>query len=146
MEFTLKRIERTGATSGEILMDGNHVCYTLEDMVRPEGEFVRGVTAIPYGKYRMITNFSNRFKRQMIQVINLRGSSIQFGDHSIDAAGIRLHGGNTPEDSLGCILCGTSVKPDGTIYDCAPAVNKIFSMVDEADKREEVYLNIVKVE
>ena len=145
MECTLIRTELVGSTPVELFHGQVQSCFTMEDTVRPAGEFVKAVTAIPSGKYRMITNFSNRFKRQMIQVINLRGSTIQFGTHSIDAAGIRLHGGNTVEHTEGCILCGINRKPDSiTIYNCAPAVDKIFGMVDLADKTEEVYLNIVK--
>ncbi len=146
MEFTLVRTELVGATTGEIFLGSDHICYTLEDTVRPDGEFVKDVTAIPYGRYRLITNFSNRFQRQMIQVINVHGSNIQFGPHSIDAAGIRLHGGNTTADTEGCVLCGVDRKPDNIgIYNCAPAVDKIFQLVDTADKTEEVYLNIIKV-
>ena len=81
-------------TLGELFIEGKHFCYTVEDMVR-EGEKVYGKTAIPKGTYNVIINFSNRFKKFMPLLLNVDGFE-----------GIRIHSGNTAEDSLGCILVG----------------------------------------
>jgi hypothetical protein len=48
-EFTEK------STIGELFIDNNFFCYTLEDKVRAETEAkVYGQTAIPKGKYEVI--------------------------------------------------------------------------------------------
>lgn len=144
MEFILKRTELLpDKTFGQFLKDGQFIAYTLEDTVRESGQFVDKQTAIPYGRYRMVTNFSNRFKRKMIQLLNVRGGNITFHGVPIDACGIRIHGGNTIEDTLGCPLLG-SLKNENGISQCAGVVDKVFQLVDKADRKEEVYLNIIK--
>lgn len=144
MIVTIKRRELPTKTPGEMLVAGTHFGYTLEDPVRPAGEFVKGDTAIPYGRYRLIISFSNRFKKRMIQVMNVRGSNILFHGIAIDACGIRIHGGNTVADTLGCPLLGAKQKADGDVFECAGVNEKLLSMVEEHDKFEEVYLEIIK--
>ena len=54
MELTLNRIFLgSSATIGELLVNDKHLCDTLEDRVRPEGEKVYGKTAIPEGTYEV---------------------------------------------------------------------------------------------
>ena len=76
------------------LEQGVSFCHTLEDTVRT-GEKVMHKTAIPSGRYRLIMSYSNRFKRVMPQLMNVPGFE-----------GIRIHPGNTADDSSGCILVG----------------------------------------
>lgn len=80
-------------TMGEMLKDGKHFGWTLEDRVRPDGEKVPGATAIPAGRYRVVVSYSNRFKRLMPELLNVPRFS-----------GVRIHGGNTHVDTHGCIL------------------------------------------
>ena len=90
-------------TLGSLFINDKFFCYTLEDVDRKlkstdAEEFVRAHkvkanTAIPSGEYRMILSMSNRFKRIMPEVLNVKGFQ-----------GIRFHGGNTHHDSEGCIL------------------------------------------
>lgn len=95
MELTLKRdILADGYTLGLLSVDGKHYCYTVEDMVR-EGVKIPGKTAIPYGRYKVIVNMSNRFKKLMPLLIDVPGFS-----------GVRIHSGNTAEDTEGCIIVG----------------------------------------
>lgn len=85
-------------TLGEMLVDGKHFCYTLEDVVRPAGSAkVPGQTAIPAGTYAVKITYSTRFKQNMLQLMNVPGFD-----------GIRIHGGNKPEDTEGCILAAYS--------------------------------------
>lgn len=94
MNLTLKRrwVERD-ATIGELFLDGLWECYTLEDLVRDVK--LPGRTAIPAGSYDITLDFSPRFGRVLPHLLNVPGFE-----------GIRLHAGNLPDDTSGCILVG----------------------------------------
>lgn len=106
-----RKIYTSKSTIGELHLDGKFFCYTLEDHCRDknrdgdlldEGETkVFGKTAIPAGTYPVILSFSNRFKKLMPEVLNVPGY-----------AGIRIHNGNTPEHTEGCLLVGSSIDTD----------------------------------
>ncbi len=81
------------ATLGELFINDAPFCYTLEDKVRPEGEKVYGETAIPEGTYKVIISHSAKFKRDMLEILDVPGFR-----------GIRIHGGNTVKDTFGCPL------------------------------------------
>lgn len=121
----------------------------LEDKIRPDGEYIYGETAVPAGKYRMIISFSNRFKKRMIQIINVRGGTIQFGKRPIDQCGIRIHGGNNITDTLGCPLLGKYRKKNEAdkwiVYDCKEVNEQLLKLVDELDNKEEVYIEILNL-
>ena len=62
MDLQLIRKEFTQrSTIGELSVDGQFECYTLEDMVRPVK--IKGMTAIPAGAYEVVVTFSARFQR-----------------------------------------------------------------------------------
>jgi len=56
---------------------------------------VHGRTAIPVGRYKVDITYSNRFKRKMPILIGVPGF-----------AGIRIHAGNTHQNTDGCLLHG----------------------------------------
>lgn len=96
-------------TIGSLFLNGEFFCYTLEDKVRQPDKSdpnylnvakwkVKGETAIPAGAYPVIVSRSNRFQRDLPEVLGVPGFS-----------GIRIHPGNTSEDTEGCILVGTEV-------------------------------------
>lgn len=59
--LTLKRTyPLDNYTIGELYIEGEYYCDTLEDTVREEK--IAGKTAIPYGKYEVIVNRSPKFK------------------------------------------------------------------------------------
>lgn len=80
-------------TLGVLLANGEHFCHVMEDTVRPQGVKVPGVTAIPAGLYRVTLEKSPKFGRVMPTIKNVK-----------DFDGIRIHGGNKPEDTEGCPL------------------------------------------
>lgn len=108
-------------TIGELDIDGKFQCYTLEDTVRPYK--IKGVTAIPTGEYKVIINQSNRFKRLLPLLINVPNFE-----------GVRIHAGNTSEDTEGCILVGEIVSlSKNAIVNSRVAFNKLFEKMQKAD-------------
>ena len=71
---------------------GHFVCYTMEPAVCT-GPKVPGKTAIPAGTYQCVITHSKRFQRPLPLILNVPGFE-----------GVRIHGGNRPEDTQGCIL------------------------------------------
>ncbi len=98
MLLTLKRrwlAEQS--TIGELSIDGVFECYTLEDTFRSHGPKLFGRTCIPCGTYRVAITWSPRFQRELPHIMGVPGF-----------AGIRIHPGNTPDDTSGCVLVGVT--------------------------------------
>ena len=94
MKLKLQRIFKAETyTIGKLFIDGVYFCDTLEDKVRDVK--IKGITAIPTGKYKVKITMSNRFKKLMPLLIDVPNFE-----------GIRIHSGNTSEDTEGCILVG----------------------------------------
>lgn len=137
MELTLNRIFLgTVATIGELWVNDSHLCDTLEDRVRPEGEKVYGQTAIPEGTYEVKLTYSPRFKKILPEILNVPNFS-----------GIRIHCGNSSADSLGCVLVGTwDGKKEDWISDSRKAFDELMSLLQEAtDKKEPITITIKKL-
>lgn len=94
MELKLKRIAyREKYTIGKLFIDDVYFCDTLEDV--PRDIKIQNETCIPKGKYKVVLNISNRFKRLMPLLIDVPNFT-----------GIRIHTGSTEKDTSGCILVG----------------------------------------
>lgn len=116
-------------TLGQLLVNGEHECWTLEDVVRPNGEKVFGETAIPYGRYRVVVTFSNRFQRELPLLLDVPGFT-----------GIRIHPGNTTANTDGCLLVGTT-HTGTAVQNSRVAFNKLFPQIQDAIRRgEEVWI------
>ena len=91
-------------TEGKLYVNDVQECYTVEDTDRfleDGNEKVYGKTAIPRGDYEVIISYSNRFKKELIEILNVP----QF-------TGIRIHAGNSSRDTEGCIIVGSTNKQD----------------------------------
>jgi len=99
----IRQVFTKDSTIGEMLINGKHFCWTLEDFDRdknrdgdiddPGEEKVYGETAIPSGIYNIKLTMSPHFKRITPEILNVKG----YG-------GVRIHGGNSKVDTLGCVL------------------------------------------
>ena len=123
MKLKLIRPDTCGAnaTIGKLFVDGVFECYTLEDVDRDlenGGTKVFGCTAIPRGKYKVIVTNSNRFKRMLPEIIGVP----QF-------EGVRIHSGNKPEDTEGCVLVGTTVANETFISGSHLAFDRLFDKI-----------------
>lgn len=98
--------------------DGSAVtelAFCLEDIVRPVGVKVPGKTAIPSGEYRIKITYSNRFKRDLPIIYTheeYNGKPYVIVDGAHIWEGVRIHPGNTAEDTEGCLLPGTTAGKD----------------------------------
>lgn len=128
MELTLNRIFLgSSATIGELLVNDKHLCDTLEDRVRPEGEKVYGKTAIPEGTYEVKLTHSPRFKRILPEILNVPNFS-----------GIRIHSLNKAEESEGCIGVGEwNGKDTNWISNSRIAFNELMSLLQKAANNKE---------
>ena len=121
MRLTLTRTQQyPRATVGELAIDGQFECFTLEDVVRPDNIKVPGATAIPTGDYSVQITLSPRFGVRMPLLIGVPGF-----------VGVRIHPGNTDADTQGCILVG-QVEQDGVLYRSRLAYDRLFGKMDAA--------------
>lgn len=124
-EPTINAAPRENYTLGRMYLDNVFFCHTCEDEDRflenSVTEKVDGRTAIPRGRYRLITSFSNRFQRVLPAVLDVPGFT-----------GVRIHGGNDAEDSHGCVLVGKVRTRDG-IAQCSDMVKRVIDAIDDAE-------------
>ena len=111
MELILKRTRfRDTITTGQLYVDGAYFCFTLEDKVREQNGVpvekwkIKEETAIPTGIYDVVLERSPRFGPDTMTLLKVPGFSE-----------IRIHGGNRPEDTEGCIIVGFKVNDSGII-------------------------------
>lgn len=134
MELTLNRIFLgSSATIGELLINDKHLCDTLEDRVRPEGEKVYGKTAIPEGTYEVKLTHSPRFKKILPEILNVPNFS-----------GIRIHTGNSSKDTEGCILVGTwDGEKEDWVGNSRIAFDELMTLLEEAtDNKEKITITV----
>jgi hypothetical protein len=119
MKLLLKREPHPDYTVGKLYINGVYECFTLEDPVRETK--IHGETAIPYGTYNVIINQSARFKRELPLLLNVK-----------NFAGVRIHPGNTVEDTEGCILVGTTRTKNGIVLNSVLAFKSLFKKMKES--------------
>lgn len=133
----IRKIFTGESTIGDMLIDGKFKCYTLEDMVREvkgvpvEKWKVKGVTAIPEGKYKVVVDFSNRFQKLMPHILDVPGFS-----------GVRIHCGNKSTDVEGCVALGMD-KLDNAVGRSRVAYDLVYAAIRHAIcEKEEIEIEV----
>jgi len=122
------------STIGHLYVDGTFECFTLEDKVREPGVKVPRETAIPYGTYKVIIDFSGRFQCLMPHILDVPMFE-----------GIRIHTGNTDANTEGCILVGAVLENQDFIGSSRVAFDKLFGKLKAAlDSGVGIVISIVK--
>lgn len=94
---------------GELFGNGEWLCYTLEDEVRPDGVKVPGATALPaYDKYWVKPTWSPKFGRMMPLIYTERDLSINV--KGVRFSGVRCHNGVHEGHTEGCVLTGLTTN------------------------------------
>jgi Family of unknown function (DUF5675) len=137
--FTILRTYHNTHTSGVMFEGKGQIGFVLEDIYRGQDlskvkEF--GNTCIPEGAYELIVNYSNRFKKNMILLLK-----VPFFE------GVRIHGGNTIADTLGCPLLGEKRRGINheIVFSCKTVNQYLIDRVLELSKKQKVYLEIKKL-
>jgi hypothetical protein len=129
----IRKIFTNKSTIGELHINGKFFCYTLEDKdryVEQGGKKEYGITAIPRGTYNVVLSFSNRFQKYLPEILNVP----QF-------EGIRIHGGNSPESTNGCLLVG-KIKMKDFIGESAKTFSAFMAELKKVEKREKITIEI----
>ena len=141
--FLLRRdILTDHSTAGTLFEpDGTLVCNTLEDCDRdldPSANWklakIYGETAIPYGTYELKMQFSNHFQKMMPYFQNV-----------VTHEGVMIHPGNSPKDSLGCVLVGDRIADDVVKNSQATFKDKLIPVLAKYFKGgESVFVQVLK--
>ena len=119
--------------TGESL-SGEYFCDTLEPTWRDyeHGAYkVKGKSAIPEGRYAVVITWSPKIKQWLPLLLGVPKFE-----------GIRIHAGNTAEDTEGCILVGKN-REVGKVLDSRIWLHRLKQKIVEAKERgEAVWITI----
>lgn len=141
MELLLiRKIFSDNSTIGELSHNGQRICWVLEDKDRGldqsmsveeiKEKKIYGRTAIPTGSYEIIISYSNRFKKPLPLLLNVKGFE-----------GIRIHSGNVAADTDGCLLPGTDYSGD-KVENSRVAFLALATEIELAMQSEKVFITI----
>lgn len=127
MNLLLQRTTKTPqSTEGQLFVDNDFQCYTLEPTYREQPNVpvsawkVFGSTAIPVGTYAVEVTYFYRDQYYTPQLDNVPGFD-----------GIRIHIGNFPKDTEGCILVGDQIGQD-EVLNSKVAFDALFAKIQAA--------------
>ena len=141
LNLTLKRMETkrsdvddVGYTLGKMFINDEFFCYTMEDQVRPipPEKKVYGQTAIPEGTYKVTMTYSPHFKRILPLLENVPMFS-----------GIRIHVGNIPKHSLGCILVGDKTNAPNRIGNSKATEKLLVGIINKCKDKDKVSIKVM---
>lgn len=141
MKLELKRIAlKPNYTIGKLFINGTYYCDTIEDKVidlNKNGKFDDGLskvmhqTAIPYGTFKVVVNYSPKFKRELPRLLDVPYFE-----------GILIHNGNDQNSSSGCIIVGEN-KTVGKVTNSTFYMNNLTARIkDSQNKGETITITI----
>lgn len=129
------------STLGSLTINGVHETWIIEDQdrqleVNPDAK-VYGETCIPRGIYDVIITYSNRFKTPLPLLVGVK-----------EFEGVRIHPGNTSEDTHGCLLPATKWARDAegnaVGLNSREAFRRLFAKIEAAvDNNEPISIEIL---
>ena len=130
MRFVLTRILFADSwTLGSLATAYGYHCWTCEDTVRAPGIKVPGKTAIPAGNYRVVVDYSPKFGRMLPHLLGVPGFD-----------GIRIHPGNTAQDTEGCILPGSIPGTIG-VLNSREAFGHLYQLLQQSEPHSITIIN-----
>jgi hypothetical protein len=119
MKIEVKRIyESPQSIISDVFVDGQWECWGLEparkDPVNP------GHPCVPAGEYKVVFTPSPHLGYVTPELLDVPGRS-----------DIRIHIGNFPQDTLGCLLVG-EMKGQDKIFNSKPAFEKLLLLLKTA--------------
>lgn len=132
-----RKVLTAGFTLGTIAF-GGYKFATVEDPVRElthctattcTGK-INGQTAIPAGTYEIRDTYSPRFGKNMLELVGVPGFQ-----------GIRIHSGNTADDTEGCLILGMRHTGNG-VADSRAAMAQFNQEARAALKRGRLFITI----
>lgn len=152
MIFNHHRIASDANSTRGILYGENvaaQICAILEDAFHEEKVF--GKTRIPAGMYQLGFHQSPRFDNHYSKLV--RNADMDYlGMIEVQKVpnfvGVLFHGGNTPADTEGCLLCGDSVVlgPQGYYIpggQSVPAFLRAYRVLSASLRATETWLQVV---
>lgn len=141
-ELCITRDEFSSKTTlGKFFVDDLYFAETLEDRDRgldssmTEEEILRikikKETAIPVGRYRVAFTYSQRLKRTLPILLDVKGFQ-----------GIRMHKGNTNVDTEGCPIVGSTRGVDAVYQSTSKELELCKRIREWIEKGDEVYITI----
>ena len=121
-----------------VRLEASYFCDTLEPTWRDYAggaRKVKGCSAIPEGRYAVVITWSPKFNEWL---------PLLLGDAEFRRcwSGIRIHAGNTPGDTAGCILVGEN-KAVGKVYNSRIWLHRLKKLIVEAkDRGEPVWMTV----
>jgi hypothetical protein len=141
------------STLSQLSIDGTFFCYVLEDADRGLTSDMHitdilrikqpHATAIPSGTYQVIMNWSARFNTYLPLLLDVPGYY-----------GIRIHAGNTTDDTDGCLLVGQwnestrdevrSTNEMNNITQSRATLKRLIAILSKAGKKGNVTIQITR--
>lgn len=122
-------------TIGQLYVKDDFFCFVLEDVVRDVK--IPKETAIPYGTYSVVLQYSPRFGADCLTILNVPNYT-----------GVRIHAGNSAADTDGCLILGYQLTEANIIRPgtTRPAVSDLRAIVKRAiESNVRVELEIKKL-
>lgn len=136
MELILKRIaKKKSYTIGRLYIETEYFCDTLEPTWRDYKHGARkimGCSAIPEGRYAVVITWSAKLEAWLPLLL-----------HVPNFEGIRIHAGNTAQDTAGCILVGQN-REVGKVLNSRTWLKKLKAKIVEAKENgEPVHITVM---